>query len=136
MTFKFFCRRLLFLLKSMQISCSRQYKMMPDNFKRNLHYINKKKVEHVIFIPNWKRIKSLFFVKYTVILIWSFKWSCILGLSYEISTNPQKSHMKILRGWWINFLSFYCFFFFFWRNIYPLKTIMWKDLLVRPPPAD
>ena len=32
----------------MQISCFRQEKtMLPDNFKRNLHYFNMKKAEHV-----------------------------------------------------------------------------------------
>ena len=45
----------------MQISRCRQDKaMVSDNFKRNLHHVNMKKVEHV---------KSSFFVKYAVILI-------------------------------------------------------------------
>ena len=56
---------------SMQISrCHQDKTMVSDNFKRNLHHFNMKKVEHVqLFYIKIKRIKSSFFVKYTVILI-------------------------------------------------------------------
>ena len=57
----------------MQIPCSCQDKMVSGNSKRNLRNFVKKKVERVIFILNWQWIKSSFFVKYSVILIWSFK---------------------------------------------------------------
>ena len=60
---------------SMQISrCHQDKTMVSDNFKRIFIILRLRKLNMFnFFILKWKRIKLSFFVKHTVILIWSFK---------------------------------------------------------------
>ena len=65
-------QKILKTYTSMQISRCRQDKtMVSDNFKRNLHHFNMKKVEHVqLFILKWKRIKYHFKNNYFKMIVY------------------------------------------------------------------